>query len=226
MGRRQAGPPSQRETAGVVVGRVQPGPSASRTNSGSGRPRGVASRTMVPTVPAPILGVDPGARETGLVLARGRDLLGHDVVIGAEKITARGCPIYGTYLHQVVAAMDELLERAGLLAPAVVAVESLRPPSPHMGLTNVAGAMATAAVIGAVVEWANKRLLELLLVEPAELGKSPLQAYPAELRGVRETKGTGILRHARSAWDVTLVARYQLRVGEAIAQGSRGRASN
>lgn len=85
----------------------------------------------------------------------------------------------------------------------VLAVEGLTTPNPHMGRgTNVIKAYGeTYAVIGALSD-----LLDLL-VRPKKAGKRPPAEYPDALWSAREDprnggKGTGVLRHVRSAWDI------------------------
>jgi Holliday junction resolvasome RuvABC endonuclease subunit len=157
-----------------------------------------------------ILAVDPGARETGIVLVEGDRLLAHAVVRRASGLD-EGL-IEGEYLRKVT---DRLIEMARLLDDerTVVAVEAVEAPNPHLGMTNAAGQIATAAVAGAVAGWAVERGLEVVVVSPARHGSSSIRAYPKELQGSREgPAATGILRHCRSAYDVALAARWWLKI--------------
>jgi hypothetical protein len=166
--------------------------------------------------PPHVLGVDPGGRETGLVTVLGDRLIGHAVAIRETKIEPKAC-IDVFYLQEVLASIATLIaapELEGYLD--AVAIEAIDKPNPHMGITNVAGAIATGAVVGAVTAWASSIGLRVLLVETAGFGKSLLATYPAPLRGEREVKGTGVLRHCRSAYDVALAARWYLRTGAPV----------
>lgn len=168
---------------------------------------------MTPT----ILGVDPGARETGLVVIRGGDLLAHAIVIAGEKLDPRN-PVDLGYLRKVLAGIEELLGSSGVgHALDAVAIEAVGAPNPHLGMTNVAGIVALAAVIGAISAWAGDLgdPVPVLLIEPDGHGKDPLRAYPPTLVGPREARGGGILRHCRSAYSIALAARWYLKTGAA-----------
>lgn len=140
-----------------------------------------------------VVGVDPGAAATGVVVRRG-------AAVAAACLVHRGDALDG-YLAEVGAAV--LGYRDDHQAD-MVAVEDTVPPEPHMGLSNPAGIIGAAQVLGAVVALAPGAVL----VPPAGWG-APVGSrvelcarYPLELIGPRERKGTGRLRHLRSAWDV------------------------
>mgnify|MGYP007071578864 CR=1 FL=1 len=140
-----------------------------------------------------IVGVDPGGATTGIVKRDGTKLL------AATLVTNDGD--FDAYLADVEAALEPLTVVGHL------AVEDLTHPNPHLGLANVTGLLGTAQVLGLVrhlaAGWVEAGDLEgWVLVPPAGHGSAPLRSYPAPLVGERETKGTGRLRHARSAWDI------------------------
>ena len=144
----------------------------------------------------PWIGVDPGARYTGVVVRRGNDLLDHRTY---TRVSTGELPDRA-YLRRIVLDLMDLVELHG----AGVAVEGVQKPSPFMGKTgnvsfsNVTGILGTAAVWGAVVA-----VLPAQIVPPGKNGSAPMRAYPVELR---PTSGRGAgkdkLRHERSAWDV------------------------
>ena len=141
-----------------------------------------------------MLGVDPGGQHTGVVLRRGRDVLRAGTCERDldEKVHR--------YAHRVAL---EVLEwhTAGALEHGDrvhLAVEGVVEPSPHMGLTNVRGLLDTAVVFGALAA----TYPGLIVVRPGGNGSAPLRSYPAVLVGENERKGTGKLRHVRSAYDV------------------------
>lgn len=160
--------------------------------------------------PLSILAVDPGARETGLVVVSNDTLLAHDVVVAGDKLDPRH-PVDLDYLKLVRARIETLLGAAGVgHALDVVAVEDVGAPEPHLGMTNAAGIVAVGALIGYLASWADDLTdpVPFLKIAPDGYGGSMLRTYPGELVGPLETKGKGILRHARSAYDIALAARY------------------
>jgi len=142
--------------------------------------------------PPAVVGVDPGANETGVVARRGGELL-------AAEIVSRGRAPDGQYLALVLACVGAMVQ---LCDAAVVAVEGLVHPRAYRGgdlqMVNVSGLLGTAAVYGAVLA----RWPSAVVVAPAGHGSSPLAAYPQALLGRNERRGTGRRRHARSAWDI------------------------
>lgn len=156
-----------------------------------------------------IIGVDPGGRTTGLVATQGTQVLGEPVLIQrAGRInthTITDC----AYIAAVVSAVTAMHYDH---VRGVVAVEGVNCPSPHMGMTNAAGVIATGVVLGAILG----NYPAAILVPPAKHGGKPMAAYPDVLVGPRESAaGTGRLRHCRSAYDVALSARQTLRIERA-----------
>lgn len=151
-----------------------------------------------------VVGVDPGGRETGLVLRAGSELVNARVVrrTGREKLPTPD------YLCAVVLSIDEYLEQAG--DESLLAVEGLVHPSPHMDLTNVLGLVGTGMVLGAVVcQWP-----EAIVVRPNKHGALAPVAYPEPLRPRARRLG-GSSEHARSAWDIAGAGRHLARVRNA-----------
>lgn len=155
-----------------------------------------------------VIGVDPGARATGIVVRAGQELLAHTVV---ERPADGDLPggVTPAYLADVAAQARAYVatHRA-----AVVAVENVVEPNPHVNrrrgsaVINVAGILGAAVVLGHL----HATFPGLVLVRPARNGSQLLAAYPAELvtaaerrQGLNRPAGdSAVIRHARSAWDV------------------------
>ncbi|MCA1841749.1 MAG: hypothetical protein LC792_00905 [Actinobacteria bacterium] len=148
-----------------------------------------------------IIGVDPGAAETGVVVRRGDDL------VSAVVIDRRPGQPLAVYLASVLRVL-----RVVAVEGATIAVEDVTPPNPHMGMIAVGGLIGTAAVLGAVLGAHPGAVV----VPAGGNGSGPLCAYPPSLRPTRG-KGAGYdrLRHARSAWDIAGGAAVMLRTGAA-----------
>lgn len=139
-----------------------------------------------------VLGVDPGGQETGLVLVVDGKLAAHQVV--QRK---------GMFLQEWVQAVRDAVWDVMEVEPlgpftVLVCVEDVNAPNPHLGLIQVRGLLDAAAVLGAVL--VNWKIVQV--VPPGGHGSAPLGAYPPELVGPNEPRGTGVLRHCRSAWDI------------------------
>lgn len=146
-------------------------------------------------VTAPVVvGVDPGGASTGVVVRHGSRLVDGCTLHRDTQTTP-------AYLAEVAAAV---LGYVSVHHATVVAVEDTVPPNPHLGVSNPAGIIATAQVLGAVL----LAVPDAVLVPPAGHGRRSsgrvelLARYPVELVGVREQHGTGGMRHMRSAWDI------------------------
>lgn len=144
-----------------------------------------------------LLGVDPGGRETGIVLRDGRALHRWMLITREGELDA--------YCKEVADAVGELV--AWSSDPPTIAVEDLVEPSPHMGTVSLKGLLHTAQVLGGLAT-----LFDVVRVPPGGHGSGPLKAYPAALVGDREKVGAGRLRHCRSAWDIAGYALYSGRV--------------
>ena len=158
----------------------------------------------------PVIGVDPGHRETGLVLCVGAELVDHEVIV------RKGDGMPGDeYLDRVVDAIAELRQRA--LAVTVqrgplVGLEGVQAPNPHAGMTNPTGIIGTAVVFG----WVWRAFPDAIIVRPQSAGKGPLGAYPDELQPTRgDGRGRDKLRHCRSAYDIALATLNTARLGAA-----------
>lgn len=151
-----------------------------------------------------VIGVDPGGATTGVVVRQA------DRLLAACSIGSSDHATLAPYLEEVVAAVigyRDVHQADG------VAVEDAIPPNPHLGVSNPAGIIEAAKVLGAVLAFVP----DAVIVRPGRHGapvanRRELEArYPAGLIGPRETKGTGALRHVRSAWDIAGAADFEIR---------------
>lgn len=174
-----------------------------------------------------VLGVDPGARSTGLALVesfngRVTRLLTHATVERAPGGVV--LPPSGVYTSDVLAAVAAMAFFSGLAgAPAdVIGVEGVNRPSWHMGgraAANPEPLLATAWIAG-LVQGAYPDLVRT--VTPGGNGGGVLGSYPEELVSSRERLrdnwaqkvggDAAKLRHARSAYDVARVASQMWKV--------------
>ena len=162
-----------------------------------------------------VVGVDPGGRQTGLVVRWGDELL------AADLITRDGPEVFpgAAYLIEVIDAVGGLAVYAGQEAPdarRVIAVEGVVHPSGHVRMINAAGLLGTATVLGAILaSWPAA-----LVVPPAKHGGGPRQAYPNPIWPPGDKKGTGRYRHVRSAWDIAEAGAFlaRLEVGRAAVE--------
>lgn len=163
--------------------------------------------------PVIVVGVDPGARATGIVVV---DHSGHPGQLSyrAELVTSTTVTrplddgplvkVPRAYLVDVVATVTAAVRDH---AAALLAIEDVNAPSwRHAGKTkpvDPAGIIATAIVLGAL----RGRAWQLPVVDVAPGGNGrrlPLHAYPDPL--CTGGKGHDKRRHERSAFDVAAQA--------------------
>lgn len=161
--------------------------------------------------PVTTIGVDPGARWTGIVVRSLADLLWHTVI---DRYDCAGWP---GYLDAVEAGMQTASREAHAgPAPVTWRVESVVEPVGYefirpadlIGLGIAEGWVRRAVTV--VDPWAHP-----VLVRPAGHGHKPLSTYPRALVTAAEARfadrsrswnrpagQNAVIRHARSAWDV------------------------
>lgn len=151
-----------------------------------------------------IIACDPGGRYTGLVVRYRNGVVDHAVLQAAVR-KRRALPP-ATYMLEVVEWLraakthvesyghDPRVAVEGMVEPSwyIDGEEApLQDPATHMGMAMVHGGVMCA-------------FPDAIEVRPGGHGKNGLRTYPAELVGAREKRedSKGILRHARSAWDI------------------------
>lgn len=158
----------------------------------------------------PWVGVDPGARQTGIVRRAGTQLLDWLVVDRAD--VEPGAPRPGRATFAAVADAIRVMADGG-----PVAVEHVRAPNPHVrrgngsSLIDPLDLIDTARLVGAL----EVLMPDALLIEPGGHGARPLGSYPDELVTPRERAAAlrkgGLIQparhnppqcHWRAAWDV------------------------
>lgn len=144
-----------------------------------------------------VLGIDPGGAGTGLVLVN----TGADAVLAHRLVEREDRDEVAAYLDRLTTAIEELLA-ADAPVPELVAIEGLVEPSGHLGIANTRGLLDAAEALGWVRCYCRGLPVPTIIVRPGGHGAAPLNAYPSELASARERKGTGRLRHVRSAFDV------------------------
>lgn len=154
-----------------------------------------------------ILGIDPGGRSTGWCVTDG------DQPVEAEVVERE----QDQPVHTYAAAVAQFLQAKWFRHEVeLVCVEGLVAVTPHVRDRPISptGLLQAAVVFGAVTAvFHSDPMTPLEVVRPGGHGSQPLLAYPRLLVGARETKGTGRMRHARSAYDVALAGRLQHRTG-------------
>lgn len=143
-----------------------------------------------------VLGVDPGSRETGLVLRTVDRLVAADVVVRRDN---RSELPTGDYLTAVVGAIFALHHRG---RDVHVALEGIRKPTGFAGgrarPMNPMGLVGTGVVYGAILA----AYPDAAIVAPRKHGEGPRARYPVEIRMKEGGAGADRNRHARAAWDI------------------------
>lgn len=147
-----------------------------------------------------ILGIDPGARDTGFCL------LDAAYNVKAGMTISREDEDWSGYIKELLDTLVELLEDG---VASIVIEEVTKPKAFFKGkkqILPVDGVMGTSRVFGAIEMFLAMRDHNFVVIPPGGNGSGDLRSYPPELVGPRETTGTGgILRHVRSAYDVAKV---------------------
>jgi hypothetical protein len=165
-----------------------------------------------------ILGIDPGDRSVGVVLAVSRPRASLRLLeSGTFQRPRSGLPVHPDEVDSLVSSVEELADE---MVPDLVAIEGITRPSWFLGggraAANPEPLLATAVMLGACINAWSTIAPRVVLVPPGGNGGGPLGSYPALLvsdaerrlqRWEARTSGdTAKLRHERSAWDVALVA--------------------
>lgn len=175
-----------------------------------------------------VLGIDPGARATGLALVAFDDypprlLWSHTVYRLATMPTAMPMdpplPVPLGYLERVFDIVSAL---RGTLRPDLIAVENITPPAratlnqpATVGQSATAPVLAASIVAGYCLTFGQVAPVTAV-PEHEGTGTAVLGAYPEEVVAANERRhpqwrtrtGTGyaLLRHVRAAYDITRLA--------------------
>jgi hypothetical protein len=158
---------------------------------------------MTSTAAGWVLGVDPGAKATGVVVRYGNEL-----AYGTTALRDKGEPVE-EYAAGVVKLAAGITERFAdtLVGRPLVAIEAVLAPNVwnngDRAVLHPQSVMDTCTVAGHIAGWATAERIEVEWVRPGHNGQGFMGAYPVALRPTRG-KGAGKdrLRHLRSAWDV------------------------
>jgi Holliday junction resolvasome RuvABC endonuclease subunit len=155
-----------------------------------------------------ICAIDPGSRYTAFAVRDTKgatldDQLLDWIVLDRKKLEHQDLT---SWLREVNGTARVLLRAH---APVRCVIEAVTAPNPHLGMTNPAGIIETASVLGAIVG------IYGAVIIPAGSYGAPVAsrailcaAYPSDLVGPRETTGSGkgIRQHARAAFDLAAAA--------------------
>lgn len=156
-----------------------------------------------------VVGVDPGARETGLAIVRYGDGELLDSATIRRPARSPVLDVEPEYLFEVASAV------AAAVDPdvALLAVERVQRPAWRVAgkvkPTDPSAIIATGIVFGAILGRAWP--VPVVIVDPHRNGSRPFGTYPPQLVTEPERRGTGWelrpagdgkLRHERSAYDV------------------------
>lgn len=170
------------------------------------------------------IGVDPGARWTGIVARSDDDQVISYRVVDRVEVDPESKRVSMPYLKAVISAMDHVWALADwdvrfavedVVSP--IGYEFIR-PSDMIGL-------------GMVLGWVLAHQPSALLVRPAKHGARPFHSYPEELSTPGERRyatrantwgrpapKSAAIRHARSAWDVAGAAPANARQQQGLSQ--------
>lgn len=170
-----------------------------------------------------VLGVDPGARETGLAVL---DRVGADIrprLLTSTTIRRQVgddlLDVPPAYLAGIAGTIRDAIRTLGV---ELIVVERVQRPAwriaGKVSPTDPTAIIATGVVLGAILarSWTPA---ELVVAPTGRHGSAPLETYPDRLRPARGSgKGTDRLRHERSAFD--LAARGPMLRRIAAARGT------
>ena len=181
-----------------------------------------------------VIGVDPGGRDTGLVVIDDAPPVTRERPAGTIELRWHGTitrPDDGrpievvprSYLLDVLSTVNDLVRSVDRPSGPVVAiaVEGVVSPTGHAAgrkghLIKPDGLLATAQVLGAILgrSWS----VPVVRVPPGNNGRSlPWTAYPVPIRA-KSPAGADNRRHMRSAYDVALLARQTLALEQRTAR--------
>ncbi len=158
------------------------------------------------------MGIDPGPSWTGIVVRCGNELLQHRVLANTGR-HPRDHGVTDDYLDTIIRSVNELGEFCAVRDLSLrVAVEGVSTPTGHAkgGFVKPRDLLGLGIMFG----WLRGVWPDAVVVAPNSHGGGLLAGYPTDLvtdgerrHGLnRPAPTSALIRHARSAWDVTLGA--------------------
>ena len=138
-----------------------------------------------------LIGIDPGATHTAIVVRTQTELLDRAYVHRAPDMQRQ------RYCIQVCDIAKHLIERHEVRQ---VTIEAVVRPSPHIRITNVEPLLGTAMTFGALMRACEDWPLSVTtgFCHPNRFGQAPIECYPEAIRRPK----TGMNAHYRAAWDI------------------------
>jgi hypothetical protein len=158
---------------------------------------------MTPSSAGWVLGIDPGAKATGVVVRSSDELAYGTTAVRDRDETVEQ---YAAGVVNLVAGITERFVETFDGRP-LVAIEAVLAPNVWNNgervILHPQSVMDTCTVAGHIAGWATVQRLKVEWIRPGHNGQGFMVTYPAALRPTRG-KGAGKdrLRHVRSAWDV------------------------
>jgi hypothetical protein len=158
--------------------------------------------------PSILLGIDPGAFETGIVLLVDEEVAKASVVRRDRQLSR------GAYVVEIIDTVKDFLSK---VKNPTVCVEDVVKPKPFyrgkQSFVNVSSIIDTSIVLGAVLAHYPKAIV----CPPGHNGQGDLASYPPALVGKHEKSGKGgTRRHARSAYDCCLTVIAEQKAKELV----------
>lgn len=184
-----------------ATSKTKPATGTAKATARTGKSRKSNPRSQplaVVPVGQPVIGVDPGARYTGVVIRDG------DVVLHASTLLREKDVDAVAWARQVVADITVILAD---LDPMPMGIEGVSDPKGfthgNRDAINPAHIMRAAVVLGAVAQ----AFPSAVIIAPGGNGSQHVSHYPASLRGRRPgslpgTTSGGTRGHEQSAYDV------------------------
>lgn len=151
-----------------------------------------------------VIGIDPGKNETGIVVRHNTDLLYGCIV---ERADLSDSAYVLDVVETIIVARSHITTNSELIA-----VEGLIAPDemPWLGKKHIGPIIGTAIILGAVLAIYPSAVV----VPPGGNGDGSFKGYPDAIRPTGlNPKGFDIMRHCRSAWDVSIAGERLVKLG-------------
>lgn len=152
------------------------------------------------------IGIDPGAKYTGVSVRDGSVLLLSSTYVKPEEM-----PDVTWAVHVTQLITEEVIKQ---FPDAQIGIENVIQPNPYhkgkLALNNPKHIIKTSIILGAIA-LANPTAV---IIRPRKNGSQNLETYPPELIGRRpktlpgRSDGAGTRNHEKSAWDIAGETEY------------------